>query len=196
MLHLAHAQQTGEHRPCGSAASSAATAAARVDAPKIVAGPPPSTAQTKDQAGDAATPAVPTDASTTKLAAWVPSGAAPSGAERELTFAWGYAQRHPEALARGAESNAAAVLAGGPTRRTERLSKREPARPAGRERAAVVHHDTVGVAPSGFFADVDRDARQAPSDTEPRIAKGARPFGRAQASPNARHRSFSSSPHA
>ena len=131
-----------------------------------------------------------------KLAVWLPTRASPPDAERELTFAWGYAQRHPEALARTDDHQVTPTLPGGRTQGAETLSKTEPRRPPGRPRASIVRRDTVGVAPSGFFADADRDAQQAHSYTEPQNANGARSLRRAQSSPSARHRSLSSSPRA
>jgi hypothetical protein len=192
-LHLAAAPQTSEHHPLrGAAATPPAIAAAPMDEPKIVTAELPATGQARDEAA----PAVVSDASANKLAPWVSTRAAPSGAERELTFAWGYAQRHPEALARTVEPQVIPTLAGGRTQEAERLSKREPRRPPQRHRASTVHRDTVGVATSGFFADVDRESHQAPSYTEPRNPNGARAFRRAQSSPSARHRSVSLLPHA
>ena len=95
-LHLAAAPPIGEHRPLrGGAATPAPVAAAvSIEEPKIVIAEPASTAQASAEAA----PAIASDASATKLAAWMPTRAAPPDAERQLTFAWGYAQRHPEAL--------------------------------------------------------------------------------------------------
>jgi hypothetical protein len=189
-LHLAAAQTT--ERPPLRAASPVAIAPAAVDQHDIVTGGLRSMAQAGDEAG----PGTIVDVSATKLALWTPSAAAPSVAERELTFAWGYALRHPEALARTVEPNVTPAPVGAPTRRAERISKAGPRRPPERQRASVVQGGTVGVAPSGLFADVDRDVHQGPSYTEPQKANGARTFRRAQSPPSAPHRSLSSSPHA
>jgi hypothetical protein len=151
-LHLGAAPQVGQYIPRhGGAAAPAAIPAAPVEKPMIMEGAPASTAQarTADSSG------ITSDASSTSPAAAVPRPASPSFAERELTFAWGYAQRHPGAPARQAEAVASTALA------SATAPKRTARRPAERQRTAIAQHQAVGLAPSAFFPGFNGDAHQA-----------------------------------
>ena len=155
-LHLAAAPPAGQHlAPSRGAATGALASAA--------------------QARTADPPAIVPDSPATSPAAPAPLLATPPIAERELTFAWGYAQRHPGARDRQAEARVVPALANARTGGAATVPKSEPRRPAARQRASVAQRETVGLAPSEFFAAFDRDPY-----TEERRANGLRVFSRAQ----------------
>jgi hypothetical protein len=177
-LHLAAAPPAGQYlsRP-GVAATPAAI-------------PAPSTAQ----AITADRPAIVSEPSATNPAASVPRPASPPLTERELTFAWGYAQRHPGALARQAEARVVPALASARTQGAATVLKREPRRPAERQRASAAQGQAIALAPSGFFPGFNGDAHQALGYAEERRANAVRVFSQGDAPPSPRHRNPSQSP--
>jgi hypothetical protein len=106
--------------------------------------------------------------------------APPPPSERELTFAWGYAQRHPEAPARQAEARPAPALAGARAQAVAIVPKREARRVAERQRAAVAQRQSVGVPSSGFFLGFNGDPHQALGFAEERRANRLPAISRVQ----------------
>jgi hypothetical protein len=140
----------------------------------IVADALPPTAQARI----AASPEIGSDASATNRAASAAPPASPL-AERELTFAWGYAQRHPGAQVRQAEARVAAPVASAGSRAAP-AAKRDSRGPAQRQRPSVAQRETVGLAASGFFPGFGGDRHQALGYTEERGANGLGVSSRAQ----------------
>jgi hypothetical protein len=105
----------------------------------------------------AATADVPALVSTTSATtpATAPSAVSPPPTERELTFAWGYAQRHPSAPARQTEARVVPAL----TKAT--VPKREPRRPAERQHGLALQRDGARLAPSMLFPGFARDPERA-----------------------------------
>jgi hypothetical protein len=171
-LQLAPLPPTGDYLPPhGGPASAAAIAAVGTDKPARVAAAPPTTAL---MPAIASTPSA-------KLASPAPNHTAAPLDERELTFAWGYAQRHPGAAARPAEAHG--------DRAAARVTKREP-------RHSAPSRNTIGFAPSRFASELADDPHQALGYAEPHAANGYRIFGRTQSPPGARHRTPSPPPRA
>jgi hypothetical protein len=151
-LHLGAAPPASQHlsRP-GGAATPAAVAAALVEKPMVLAGVLPATAQART----AGPPEIVSDAPTTIPAAAAPRPASPPFTERELTFAWGYAQRHPGAPVRQAEARVATPLA------SATVPKTAARRSAERQRVPIAQRPAVGLAASGFFPGFNGDPHQA-----------------------------------
>ena len=189
-LHLAAAPPAGPHLPRpGVAATPAAIPAAPVETPMIVAGAP-STAQ----ATTADRPAIVSEPSATNPAASAPRPASQPLTERELTFAWGYAQRHPGAPSRQAEARVVPALASARPQGPATVLKREPRRPAERQRPSVAQHQAIALAPSGFSPGFDGDAHQALGYADERRANAVRVFSRGNPPPSPRNRNPSQSP--
>jgi hypothetical protein len=166
-------------RPAG-AAISAAIAAAPMDKPRL-----PPAAQTMT----AARPGIVSAPSASKPAPSAPTRTSAPLDERELTFAWGYAQRHPGAPARHAEAHVDPALASAPTQGAARVAKSEPRRPPKRQHTSAAPRNTVGFAPSRFVAGFQGDPHQELGYTEQRYPNGFRIFDRAQSPPGLRRRS-------
>jgi hypothetical protein len=174
-LHLAAPPPSQYVSRSGGAATPAAIPAAPMEKPMILADAPPSTAQART----AASPEIVSDASATNRA---PSAASPASplAERELTFAWGYAQRHPGAAVRQAEARVVATVASAGTHAAAPAAKRDSRRPAPRQRPSVAQRETVALAASGFFPGFGGDRHQALGYTQERGANGLGVLSRAQ----------------
>jgi hypothetical protein len=134
----------------------------------------------------ALTPAIVSPFPTGNLASAAPDRAAAPPDERELTFAWGYAQRHPGATARRAEPHGDAALAGAP------VATREPHHAAERPHAP---RKTTGFAPSRMAVQLE-DPHQALGYADPQFANGFHIFGRTQSPPAPHHRTPSPPPRA
>ena len=174
-LHLA-APPPGQYLSrSGGAATPAAIPAAPMERPMILADAPPSTAQARI----AASPELVSDASATNRAASAAPPASPLG-ERELTFAWGYAQRHPGAAVRQAEARVVPTVASAGTHGAAPAAKRDSRRPAERQLRSVAQRETVGLASSGFFPGFGGDRHQALGYTEERGANELGVLSRAQ----------------
>jgi hypothetical protein len=172
-LHLA-APPPGQYLSrSGGAATPAAIAAAPVEKPMIVADALSPTAQARI----AASPDI-SDASAANRAVSAAPPASPLS-ERELTFAWGYAQRHPGVQVRQAEARVAPPVASAGSRAAP-AAKRDSRRPAQRQRPSVAQRETVALASSGFFPGYGGDRRQALGYTEERGANGLGVSSRAQ----------------
>jgi hypothetical protein len=174
-LHLA-APPPGQHLSrSGGAATAAALPAAPVEEPMILADAPSSTAPARN----AASSEIVSNASATNR----PASAAPTAsplAERELTFAWGYAQRHPDAAVRHAEARVVATVASPGTHRAATAAKRDSRHPAERPRRSVAQRETVALASSGFFPGFGGDRHRALGYAEERGANGPGLSSRAQ----------------
>jgi hypothetical protein len=176
-LHLAAGPPPGEYLPQPrSAATAAAIPSVPTEKSMMVVGAPPSAAQART-AGPAEIVLAP---SVTNPALSVPDPASPPLAEHKLTFAWGYAQRHPVAAVRRAEARFAATVASAGTHGAAPDAKSDSRRPAERQRASVAQRETVGLASSGFFAGFGGDRHQALGYTEERGANGLGVLSRAQ----------------
>jgi hypothetical protein len=171
-LHLAAPPPSQYLSRSGGAATPAAIPAAPVKKPMILADAPPSTTQARI----AAPPEIVSDANRAASAA---SPASPL-AEHELTFAWGYAQRHPGAAVRQAEARVVPTVASAGTHAAALAAKRDSRRPAHRQRPSVAQRETAGLATSGFFAGFGGDRHQALGYTEERGANGLGVLSRAQ----------------
>jgi len=183
-LQLAPVPPTGEYvPPSGRLVPAAAIAATAMDKPARVAAALP-------DAVPATAATVPVSApSAAKVFSPVPPPAAPLD-ERELTFAWGYAQRHPAAAAREAESHGAATFARARVRTGATVAT--GGRPAERQHAS---RKTAGFAPSRLAVQPD-DPHQELGYAAPRSANALGIFGRAQSSPGPHHRNPSPPPRA
>jgi hypothetical protein len=159
----------------GGAAAPAAIPAAPTEKPMILADAPSSTAL----ATIAASPEIASDVSATDRAASAAPPASPLG-ERELTFAWGYAQRHPGAAVRQAEARVVPTVASVGAHGAAPAAKRDWRRPAQRRRRSVAQRETAGLASSGFFPGFGGDRHQALGYTEERGANGLDVSSRAQ----------------
>ena len=183
-LHLAAGLPTGEYLPRHrGAATPAAIAPAPMQKPLIAAEASPSAAL----ANPAESAEVASTASVSSLASAAPRAALPPIPERELTFAWGYAQRHPGAGARQADARVLPALAGARAQATAMASTAERRRAAERQRAWAARREIVALAPAGGFGSFDRDQRQGLGYTEQQPANGLGVFGRPQPSPGRRH---------
>jgi hypothetical protein len=171
-LHFAAPPRPGEYLPRPG------RAATPVEKPIVIAAAPPPTAPARIAAG-AENLSDRSGATSAALAAAAGSRPIP---ERELTFAWGYAQRHPGAAARTAETRAPLALATVRAQQSASLSKRQPRGQPERRRAA--QRATVGLAPSRSLAGVDSDPHQTLGYTEQRYANGLRVFRIGQSAPN------------
>jgi hypothetical protein len=119
-LHLAAPPPSQYLLRSGGAATAAAIRAAPMENPMILADAPPSPVQART----AASAEIVSDASATNRAA---SAASPASqlAERELTFAWGYAQRHPGAAVRQAQAQIIPTVASAGTHAAALAAKRD-----------------------------------------------------------------------
>jgi hypothetical protein len=135
------------------------------DATTLVASSPPPVAQPKDSTTvrPASLPA------TCNAVAPMPapvSPASPSIPERELTFAWGYAQRHPEAQLRYRELRITQAVARSIGEAADRNSNSELRLGAGRQPASNVSSQAQRV-----FAQFDAGPQQAFAYAEPETAR-------------------------
>jgi len=185
-LQLAPASPAGGSfaRPAG-AATPAGVAAAPMDKPGRLAAVVPSAGQATLAGGRGLISAP----SATKSAPSAPTSTTAPLDERELTFAWGYAQRHPDAAASWAESHVGSAFAGARTQEVTKIAKSESRHRAERQRASPARRNTAGFAPSRFAADSAGDPHQALGYAEPHHADGFRIFSRAQSRPGPRHHS-------
>jgi hypothetical protein len=178
-LHLAAGPPPARYTalPAGAAAAipAAASHGSMANAPA-----PTAAANIADAAGIVAA------ASATDAAPSVPSAASPPPTERELTFAWGYAQRHPDAPARQAEARVGPALASTPTRAAATGPKRE-ARRGAEQRASIPQRQAIGGTPSMFFQGFADTPHQTLGYAEDRRANAVRAFSRGNASFDARH---------
>lgn len=174
-LHLAAPPPSQYLSRSGGAATPAAIAAAPVVKPTTLGDASPSTVQ----APTAASPEIVSGASATNRVASAAPPASPLG-ERELTFAWGYAQRHPGAAVRQAEARVVPTVASVGTRGAAPAAKRDARRPAERQRRSVAQRETVGLAASEFFPGFGGDRHQALGYAEERGANGLGLSSRAQ----------------
>jgi hypothetical protein len=174
-LHLAAPPPSQYLLRSGGAATAAAIRAEPMEKPMILADAPPSPAQART----AASPEIVSDAAATNRAASAASPASPL-AEHELTFAWGYAQRHPDAAVRQAQARIVPTVASAGTHAAALAAKSDSRRPAQRQHRSVAQRETVGLASSGFFAGFGGDRHQALGYTEERGANGLGFSSRAQ----------------
>ncbi len=178
-LHLAVVPSAGDDiaRP-GAAATRMRVPATLVDKPTMPAGAPAPSAQTMPVSATATA----SDSAAAGPADLVPRSVSPAMTERELTFAWGYAQRHP-----GTSVHAATT-----TEATAAAPKIQPRPSAARQRLPVAQREAVGLARSTFLAGFDRDRHQALGYAEERPAIGFGVFNRPSSSPSGprRHSSF------
>jgi len=168
--------------PPGGRGPAAAIAATAVDKPRRAAAVVPDAAQMTA----AVDPELVSAPAAAQLASPVPDRTAALLDERELTFAWGYAQRHPGATAHQAEPHGAAAFA------SARVATGEPRHAAERQRTS---RKTTGFAPSRLAVQFD-DPHQALGYADPQSANGSRIFGRTQSPTAPRHRTPSPPPHA
>jgi hypothetical protein len=184
-LHFAAAPRTGEYLPRpGRAVTS-------VEKSVVMAAPPPPTVPARITAGAENV----SDRSGATPTAWVATAASRPISERELTFAWGYAQRHAGAAARTAEALGPLALATARAQKAASVSKRQPQRQPERRRASGAQRATVGLVPSRSLAGVDSDPHQTLDYTEQRYANGLRVFSDGQSAPNPHQRKSSPPPH-
>jgi len=148
-LHLAAPPPAGQFLPRSAIGATKAAAAAPLEKSGLAADALPSPPQTG--AADIVSDAV----AATPAAALAASVSLPL-TERELTFAWGYAQRHPGGPARPAEARAAPSLAG-----AHAMAPRSvPRRPGERQRASVAQREPIAVAQTASFHGFDGDAHR------------------------------------
>ena len=132
---------------------------ARGDTPKLVTNDPPPMAQRAGPTTDGFASAAASNA-----VAPIAEPASSSIPDRELTFAWGYAQRHPEAQSRFRQTHVTSAVAM-PTRRAATRHLNSKARP-GRERQGPA----ITERGSHIFAQLDSDPHQALAYADPEIA--------------------------
>jgi hypothetical protein len=153
-LHLGVAPPTGGYAPRPHSAATAAIAPAPAHNPVLLATTWPSVVPPRP-AADAVTLSPPSAIDPPPSA---PAAAAPPIAERELTFAWGYAQRHPGAAVRRAEAPVVAALAGARAQATAPSAQRR--RAAERHRATIARREIDRLSPARSFAGFDPDPHQ------------------------------------
>ncbi len=168
-LHLA-GPAAAPYRPRPSVAATASpiasspmltpATAAELPAPQVQIGP---TAAAIAPAADAASAPAPTA-----------RPASPPIAERELTFAWGYAQRHPGASAHQPDPRLAAAFASAASERTAAAAKKHPGRPPQRRQPAP-QREGAGFA-SAMFPTFDREPHQALDYADDRRLNGSGVF--------------------
>jgi len=135
-----------------SAATQAVVAVGRVENSVVIADAVSSVAQ----AGGADVPAIVSNAVAANGASPLAAPAPQPLTERELTFAWGYTQRHPGEPPRHAEARAAPSLAGARATAPKTASRH----PAERRRMSVAQRGPVAPSPSGSFQGFDGDAHR------------------------------------
>lgn len=185
-LHLAAAPPAGPFLPrFARAAAQAVNATAPVQTSVLIADPMPSLTQ----AGAVDVPAIVSNAAAANAAISLAAPPSQPLTERELTFAWGYAQRHPGGPSPQAEARAPASLASARPRAPKNASRHT----AERQRATVAQRGPFGPSPSGVFQGFDGDSRRTlgnwASDRRMNVSFSTernRP-GRASALPNARN---------
>jgi len=175
-LHFAAPPRSGEYLP------RPARTAASLEKPVVMAALPPSTGPERIAAG--------AENASNRSAAG-PAASPPTAASRipehELTFAWGYAQRHPGAAARKAEARVAA-LATARRQKAESGSKRPPRDQPEPRGASPAQRAIAGLAASRFPASADSDPHQALGYTEQRYANGLHVFSYGQSAPGPHQR--------
>ena len=153
-LHLAATPAAGAH--ISRAGGAAALAPTPTDKPKVVTGAP-STAQASTSEHPAAGP----EPAVASPPAPTAAAAAPPLSERELTFAWGYAQRHPGASSRQAEARVVPALGGAWAQAGPTAPHMEQRRPPQRYRGAAARRESAGLAASSLFSSLDGERHQA-----------------------------------
>ena len=185
-LHLAEGPAAGQHLARPGAATRAVVADRPMEQPMRAAAVVPA-----DARATAVEPSrTGSDASADITAGSAPPAASPPLAERQLTFAWGYAQRHPGASARQPETRGIAAPAGARGQGAAMAAHSQVRRPAERH-ASAAQGRAVAPDPSGFFSGFAGDPHQAFAYAAERRGNGAREFDRAQPPPSPRHHSSS-----